>query len=273
MIEEIINEITASLQECSFIEGVVLGGSRATRTATEASDIDIGIYYHSDKLDYDKLNTAAKELDDTHRENLISREGQWGNWVNCGGWLVIKGYQVDLILRDIKRVEKIIDQTDKGITTSNYQPGHPHAYIDVMYRGELASSKILYSRDSYFLQLKKRAEKYPEVLRKALIDFFSFEADFSSMLAEKYSNSQDSYYIAGHMFRSVSALNQVLFAFNRVWCLNEKKAIFRIDTFEYKPEGYSEKVNYIFDTIGKSQAASAKKLRQLCEEVAEVTGT
>lgn len=43
--------------------------------------------------------------------------------------------------------------------------------------------------------------------------------------------ADDKYYIAGHVFRVVSCLNQVLFACNNVYCINEKKAIKLIETF------------------------------------------
>ena len=159
MHEAIFERITEALRGISSVRGIVLGGSRATGMVSDNSDIDIGIYY--DYIDYAAFNAAAKRLDDNHRDNLISHEGEWGNWVNCGGWLTIDGIPVDLIMRDIKRVRKIVDDSDEGIFSMHYQTGHPHAYIDIMYRGELASSKILYG-DEDFLILKKRAEIYPE---------------------------------------------------------------------------------------------------------------
>lgn len=50
-------------------------------------------------------------------------------------------------LRDIKRVEQVIKDTDQGIVTSNYQTGHPHGYISAMYRREMAISKVQYAKD------------------------------------------------------------------------------------------------------------------------------
>ena len=267
MTKQMITLITDELSQCPFICGVVLGGSRATGTATEASDIDIGIYYNRSTLDYDLLNEIAAALDDEHRPNLICREGEWGAWVNCGGWLTVQNIHVDLILRDIDRVENVIRKTDEGKITPFYQTGHPHAYIDVMYRGELAVSKVLYAADEHFTALKRRAEDYSDALQKAIVDFFSFEAGFSCMLAEKSLNTGDSYYVAGHLFRSVSALNQVLFARNRQYCLNEKKAILRIDGFQHRPEQYREKVNQIFTNIGETLDASVQSLKTLCDEI------
>jgi len=93
-------------------------------------------------------------LDDEHRSNLVVPPGAWGDWVNGGGWLIINGYHVDLILRDLKLVMQIIKDTEQGIVTANYQTGHPHGYISAMYRGELAISKILFARNESFSALK-----------------------------------------------------------------------------------------------------------------------
>ena len=88
---------------------------------------------------------------------------------------------------------------------------------------ELAVSRILYARDEDFRELKKRAEAYPSVLRDSLTQFFMFEAGFSLMLARANAGSGDRYYVAGHIFRAVSCLNQVLFALNDTYCINEKR--------------------------------------------------
>ena len=37
--------------------------------ADDASDLDIGVYYKKENLDYSVLNAITKQLDDEHREN------------------------------------------------------------------------------------------------------------------------------------------------------------------------------------------------------------
>ena len=211
MKNNIIKLVTEKLSLLPFIEGVVLGGSRARGTYTEDSDIDIGIYYNSELFDLTSINKLATELDEEHRSNLVVAPGDWGDWVNGGGWLAINGYHVDLILRDKKRVAQIIKDTEQGIVTANYQTGHPHGYISAMYRGELAISKVQYANDENFYELKKQAECYPTALQKGLSEFFMFEAGFSLMIAKKNINKDDISYVCGHCFRSISSLNQVLF--------------------------------------------------------------
>ncbi len=317
MVDNIIKSVAEKLSSLSYIEGIVLGGSRARGTHTEDSDIDIGIYYNSESFDINTINQFATKLDDEHRNNLVVPPGAWGDWINGGGWLVINGYHVDLILRDIKRVEQIMKDTEHGIVTANYQTGHPHGYISAMYRGELAISKILYAKNESLCELKKQAETYPNALQKSLVNFFMFAAGFSLMFvkansgteyakneslcelkkqAETYPNAlqkslvnffmfaagfslmfvkansgtDDKYYIAGHVFRIVSCLNQVLFACNNAYCINEKNAIKLLETFEHKPEKYTEKVNHIFEVLGISLFECYDMTEKLYNEVNEI---
>lgn len=275
MVDNIIRLVTEKLSSLPCIEGIVLGGSRARGTHTKDSDIDIGIYYNSEPFDLTAINQLATELDDERRSNLVVPPGAWGNWVNGGGWLVINGHHVDLILRDIKRVEQIIKDTEQGIVTANYQTGHPHGYISAMYRGELAISKIQYANDENFYQLKKQAECYPTALQKELTEFFMFEAGFSLMFAENNIDKDDASYICGHCFRSISSLNQVLFAINKEYCINEKRAVKIIEDFKIKPSDYKERVDKVISLISTDVDCTKKGieiLQRLVNEVEQLKG-
>ena len=45
------------------------------------------------------------------------------------------------------------------------------------------------------------------------------------MFVKANAGAEDKYYIAGHVFRIISCLNQVLFAYDNAYCINEKKDI------------------------------------------------
>ena len=269
-IKTILDKVVSVLADVSGIQAVVLGGSRARGTHSPESDIDIGIYYDKATLDLVSLNKAAQLIDDKHRDNLVVPPGEWGKWVNGGGWLVINGYHVDFILRDADRVKNVIAECQQGAISAHYQTGHPHAYMNVMYMGELAVCKVLWDKEGNISTLKQVAEKYPQKLKRAIIGFFAFEAEFSLMFAESNAEKNDVYYVTAHIVRVISALNQVLFAVNEEYCLNEKKAVGMIDHFNIHPLGYKDKVNSIFAVAGTDGVNACVQLKQLINEVKDI---
>lgn len=97
-----------------------------------------------------------------------------------------------------------------------------------------------------------------------------FEAEFSLLFVKKNVKTNDKYYIAGHVFRMISCLNQVIFACNHAYCINEKKAIKLIETFEHKPENYAQKVNRIFELLGSSLMECCDMTEKLYNEVKQL---
>jgi len=269
-IKTILDNIVSALAGISGIRAIVLGGSRARCTNSAESDIDVGIYYDKATLDLVSLNKAAKFVDDEHRDNLVVPPGEWGKWVNGGGWLVVDGYHVDFILRDAKRVEDVIAECQEGYISAHYQTGHPHAYLNVMYMGELAICKVLWDKQGNISQLKSIAEQYPQKLKKAIIGFFGFEAEFSLMLAESNAKKNDLYYVTAHIVRATSALNQVLFTVNEEYCLNEKNAVGMIDNFSIHPIDYKDKINLIFEAAGTDGVNACMHLKRLVKEVKDI---
>lgn len=269
-IKTILDSIVSALAGISGIQAIVLGGSRARYTNTAESDIDVGIYYDKATLDLVSLNKAAQFVDDEHRDNLVVSPGEWGKWVNGGGWLIVDGYHVDFILRDAKRVEDVIAECQEGYISAHYQTGHPHAYLNVMYMGELAVCNVLWDKQGNVVQLKSIAEQYPQKLKRAIIGFFGFEAEFSLMLAESNAKKNDVYYVTAHIVRAISVLNQVLFAVNEEYCLNEKKAVGMIDNFSIHPIDYKDKVNSIFEAVGTDGVNACIHLKRLVKEVKDI---
>ena len=269
-VENILNLISKELEGIPGIMGIVLGGSRARGNHHEKSDIDIGIYYdETEGLDIRELSKAATKLDDEHRENLITQIGGWGPWANAGGWLVIQGYHVDFILRDIKRVSRVIDDCLSGKVTAHYQTGHPHAYLNVMYMGEISLCKILVDPRGKISKLKSKTKPYSQTLKDAIVQYFMFEASFSLMFAEDYIDKDDIYYVCGHCFRSISCLNQVLFALNAEYCINEKKAVEMVDGFIIKSKDYKNRIDEIITLLSADRDATREGINMLKELVSE----
>jgi hypothetical protein len=77
---------------------------------------------------------------------------------------------------------------------------------------------------------KERAQPYPPRLKRAIVDAFWWEVDFSLKNAHKSSSrggarDGDVAYAAGCCFRAVACLAQTLFAINEQCWMNEKGAV------------------------------------------------
>jgi predicted nucleotidyltransferase len=274
-IRPVLDKVTTALSGASGVVSVVLGGSRARSTNRPDSDIDIGIYYDlTQGFSTEEIAEIASKVDDTHRRDIITPLGAWGEWVNGGGWLVIDGWHVDFIFRDIHRVEQVIQDCLVGAISAHYQTGHPHAYINGMYLGEVAICKILTDQNGRLKALKEKTTPYSPMMKKSMVNYFMFEAGFSLMFAEDNTNKDDLYYVAGHLFRAVSCLNQVLFALNEEYCLNEKKAVKMIANFPQVPSDYKKRVDKIFTLLSAKSGDTSKacsELKQLVEEIKTIT--
>lgn len=268
--DETVQHITNALNGLPGIVGIVLGGSRARGNHGPTSDIDIGIYYDmSLGFDIEEINRIASKLDDEQREGLVTSIGGWGPWVNAGGWLVVQGHHVDLILRDFNRVSQVVGDCMAGEISTHYHAGHPHGFLNVMYMGEISICKVLSDPKRLIAHLKSKTAPYPEALKNALIGYFRFEAAFSLQHAISNVYKDDSSYVAGCCFRTVSCLNQVLFAKNEQYCVNEKKAVALVNGFLIAPKDYKSRIDKVMTLLSvheESTRQGVNILRQLVQE-------
>ena len=266
-IEPIIQKILTSLITVKGIEAVVLGGSRARGNDSEKSDIDIGIYYSDgSQLDLESLNRVAMELDDTHRSNLITKLGEWGVWINGGGWLCIDGLATDFLFRDLGKVSAVIDDCLNEKVTIDYQPGHPHGFANTIYLAETYYCKILWSTNNFLAGLKAKITPYPLPIKKGIINKFLWEADFSNGIAYKGLLKNDIVYTAGCIYRSISCLIQVIYALNETYIMNEKGSLVELNTFRIIPKNFKEKIESIFCSL----TADTENMKKLIDDLSSI---
>ena len=266
----IISKIIDSLKQIDGVSALVLGGSRAKGTENPNSDIDIGIYYNANNgLDIAQLRRVTSSLDDDDRDNLLTEIGGWGPWINGGGWLKVNQRPVDFLYRDQNKVLKVMEQCLSGDITIDYQPGHPHGFLNAIYLAEIALCKVLWDPSGLVGEMKTRTNPYSPVLQKAIIQKFIWEANFSLEIGRKGIYKKDVSYIAGCCFRSVSCLNQVLFALNETYWMNEKGAAAIADSFSMVPSNYSYRVNNILTLVTEDQDDLEKALRMLDDLIHE----
>lgn len=243
-IENMTAEITSAISEVEGVSAVVLGGSRARGTHNSKSDVDMGIYYHPDRpINLVALKKIAACFDDEHRENALTPIGGWGPWINGGGWLNVRFTPVDFLFRDLGKVSAVIDACLRGEIEMAYQPGHPHGFVSSIYLSEVAVCKILWESElGELTALKKKVVPFPRMLKRALIEKFGWEIDFSLSVARKAVPRGDVVYAAGCCFRAAACMLQVLFAINEEYWLNEKGAVAMADSFRSRPEKFKERI-------------------------------
>jgi hypothetical protein len=112
-------------------------------------------------------------------------------------------------------------------------------------------------------KLKAGTDPYPSLFQKAIIRKFLWEAAFSLEIGYKGIYKKDVSYVAGCCFRTVSCLNQVLFALNETYWMNEKGAVAIADSFNTVPSEYSHRVNNLFALVTENQDGVKKALSML----------
>lgn len=257
---DLLARITEALAPVPGVAAVVLGGSRALGTHHPGSDYDVGLYYQPDHpIDTAALAGVVAGLDDRGSGEVVTRIGAWGPWINGGAWLSIGRQPVDLLYRDLGKVEHCLAEALESRFETAYQSGHPHAFTSAYYLGEAALCRPLHDPDGVVAALKTRLDPYPEPLRAALMQRFGWEAGFALMTGAKGAQHGDVAYVAGSLWRAVACLCQTLFALNRTWLINEKGAVAAAARLPLAPADFRARIEAAMarlrpDTLGDALA-------------------
>lgn len=252
-----LEKVSQAFSSIPGLLGSTLGGSRASGLAKPNSDIDVGVYYDdANRPPFADLLAVATELDDRGQIDGYGEYGHWGPWVNGGFWTRVDGQKVDILVRSARKVDECLDECLRGNTRIEYQVGHPHGYTNAHYLGEVALGVILQDPAARIQGWKDQLDPYPSRLSEALRAQFIFEADFSLHIAESAAARGDSTHVYGCLYRAIACVNQVLFAANQVFLINEKGATAAASEMPIAPSAYGERV----DAILGSHTATADAL-------------
>ena len=271
-IEHVLKTVTSRIARVSGIAALALGGSRARGVADEDSDVDVGVYYRGSRpFSISELDAAASEIDDRHASGLVSNFGEWGPGVDGGGWLIIEGLHVDLLYRDLERVEAAIAECRSGKVVTQYQLGHPLGFHNHMWMAEIDVCRPLYEPGGDLKRLKAMIRPYPDSLKQALIRKHLFDSDFELRIAEKPAARADVLCVTGYLLRAAGFLTQVLYALNERYYINEKRALAVTDSFAIQPRGYRATIEGVLAKPGATPpdlASSVAAMRQLHNSIA-----
>jgi predicted nucleotidyltransferase len=189
----LLRDLAAWLTQVPGVVGVLLGGSRARGDHMPDSDVDLGLYYRP-PLDVAALAELAREV--AGPQARVTQPGEWGPWVDGGGWLTIAGTAVDWIYRDLDRVWTAWQDAQRGRFRFHAQVGNPLGVPDFAYAGEVALGVVLADATGELASLQRRTSAYPRALADTLVQGL-WEATFLIDIARKAVSRADTSYVAG----------------------------------------------------------------------------
>ena len=258
-------DLAARLVEIPGVTGVLLGGSRARGDHTPESDVDLGLYIDRD-LDVAALGTLAREV--AGPDATVTQRGEWGPWVDGGGWLRIDGVPVDWIYRDLDRVRSCWQAARAGRYSFHAQIGHPLGVPDFAYPGEVALGVVLADPTGQLTALRAETQDYPAALAEALMDGL-WEAEFLLTVARKAVPRRDATYVGGCLFRAVGLCCHALHGRARRWVVNEKGLVASAGRLPGAPEGFSDRAHDVLADLRSDERTLAAALDRAAALVGE----
>jgi len=269
---ELAREVADQIGTLDGVVAVTLGGSLARGRADQRSDVDLGLYYDPARpFSVEGLRALATELDDRHTPEVVGL-GDWGPWINGGAWTRVRDTRVDLLYRDLRLVDRVLDDCLAGRTTCAYQPGHPHGFHSHSYAGEVHHGLALHDPAGALAARRARTSPYPPALRREVVRRCQWEADFAVRTAHGAAGRGDLAYVSGCLFRAVACLVQVLFALNERWLLNEKGAVREADGLALGPPGFAAEVAAVLGGLRPDPATLQGALERMAALTAAVRG-
>lgn len=270
------DRVTSFVRDLAGLPSVVavaLGGSRARGAERPDSDVDIGLYYReSQPFDVARLRALA-ELRNDGPKPTVTDFYDWGPWVNGGAWLRLGGLRVDVIYRELERLEDTIDACHRGELALDFRQQPPLGFHNHTYLAELHVCRPLHDPVGVLANLKRRVAQYPKELRDAIVRQYLWGVDFALYHARGYAERADIANTVACAVRCVAYLNQVLFALNEAWFISDKSALDEIGRFALRPDAYRETVERRLSHPGATReelVATVAELDDLLRAVARL---
>ncbi|HTS45362.1 MAG TPA: nucleotidyltransferase domain-containing protein [Puia sp.] len=269
--EETLNTIVADLKQIENIMAIVLGGSYAMGTVTDASDLDIGIYYY-DKNPFriNDIKSIAKKYA-TNDDQTVTGFYEWGPWVNGGAWIETASGKVDFLYRNIEQVRSTIDKAKKGELENHFEQQPPYGFSSVIYLGETRNCIPFYDPDEIISKLKSEVQVYPIKLKETIIQQSLWSAEFTIWHADYFLKKQDIYNTMGCLTRAVKNIVNTLFALNEIYQIGDKRAIEILEKTEKHPQHLKEKIENILCANKNEINNHLHALKKLFRETIELS--
>ena len=253
LLDNVINE----LKQIAGIKAIVLGGSYATGTATDSSDLDIGIYYSDQSpFDLEKIKVVAEKFAGKEKP-IVTGFYEWGSWVNGGAWIKTTNGKVDFLFKNIEQIALTIQNAKNGIWENDFEQQPPYGFSSIFFLAETFSSVPMYDPEGIIGRLKEEVKEYPLKLKQSVIQRALWSAEFTIWQAESFASKADVYNTYGCFTRAIKNIVTALFAINELYPIGDKRAIEILEQSKLKPANLAQKINTILCSNKHASASSA----------------
>jgi predicted nucleotidyltransferase len=273
---ELVSSLVQRLATIPGIRAVVLAGSYARGRAQAASDIDLGLFYsETAPFALADIRELAEAVNDRPGP-VVSDFYGWGQWVNGGAWLTVRGQRIDLLYKNLEQLERVIAEAEAGRYQIDFAQQPPFGFFSGTYLGEVAVAVPLFDPEGRIARLKQGVAEYPEALRRTVVQDQLWGAEFGlDAFARKYALRGDVYGTASCLTRAVNQMVLALFALNCVYLVNDKTALAEIAEMERAPQSFSLRVQQTLAQLGAAPAeltAAVESVTQLHRETVASSG-
>jgi len=266
-----LNNIVKDLKTIDNIVAIVLGGSYATGTATQTSDLDIGIYYFDkEPFNINDIRAIAKKYAINDDPTVTGFYG-WGPWVNGGAWIETSCGKVDFLYRNIEQVKSTIEKAKNGEWENNFDQQPPYGFSSIIYLAETRSCIPLYDLNEEIKKLKTEVQPYPAKLKQTVMLQSLWSAEFTILHTDYFARKQDIYNTIGCLARAVKNVVTALFAINELYPISDKRAIEILEKTGKRPEHLKEKIEKILCSDKVTINNSIDHLKELFKETVDLT--
>jgi predicted nucleotidyltransferase len=259
----LLQQLVDQLSRVAGIEAIVLGGSYASGTHHETSDLDIGLYYFEAK----PFSIAAiKQIADsvsTKGPLTVTGFYEWGAWVNGGAWIHTQQGKVDFLYRNLDQLQQTIAEAQQGISRHDYDQQPTYGFYSVIYLAETQICIPLYDPELLITKLKNKVTTYPPKLKQTIIENSLWAAEFTFLFARNFAGQGDVYNTVGCLTRAVANLTQALFALNERYFIRDKQVMNTVASFSNLPSSYIQQINDILAGPGSTAQELTKTVSDL----------
>jgi hypothetical protein len=259
----LLERLVHQLSKIAGVSAIVLGGSYASGTHHEASDLDIGLYY-SEVRPF-SIAAIRRIAQDISLDGTATVTGfyEWGAWVNGGAWIHTSQGKVDFLYRNADQVQRTVTEAQQGISHHDYDQQPTYGFYSVIYLAETQICIPLYDPELLIAGLKRRVEVYPPRLKQKVIADSLWAAEFTLLHARGFAAQGDVYNTVGCLTRVVSNITQALFALNERYFIRDKKVMDMVARFAYLPSGYVQQINRILARPGSTVQELTRTVKDL----------